>query len=97
MYFWIHLNSSVPRVNSRVRATVFNSPALGFNHFQGRTEVYVFVDVGALLKGQQKHEHHIDDNQQHHNNEHNNLLSLWGKVAAQHGIEEPHPLPAPPP
>lgn len=46
----------------------------------------VFLCVGALLKGQQEHEHHIDDNQQHHNNEHNNLLSLWGKVAAQHGI-----------
>lgn len=51
----------------------------------------------ALLESQQEHEHHVDDDEQHHNEEHHNLLSLWGKVAAQHGVEESQPLPAPPP
>lgn len=52
--------------------------------------------VYTLLEGQQEHEHYVDDNKQHHNEEHNNLLSLWGKVATQHGVEESHPLPTPP-
>lgn len=55
------------------------------------------VCVYVLLEGQQEHEYHIDDDEKHHDEEHHHLLSLWGEVAAQHGTEESHPLPAPPP
>lgn len=59
--------------------------------------VCVCVCVRALLEGQQKHEHHVDDDEQHHDEEHHHLLCFGGQVAAQHSIQEAHPLPAPPP